>query len=69
MRATRRLTISDGEYYIPAMLATQLNGMILNNEVERFSIVRLDKYLCNSVHERKYVPLCLPLTFVFMACT
>lgn len=36
------------------MLATQLNEM-LENGIKVNSIVRLDKYLCNEVSERKII--------------
>ena len=48
-----RLVVSDGQYYMQAMLATQLNDLVTNNELQKFCVVRLDEYICNSVQDRK----------------
>jgi replication factor A1 len=37
------------------MLATQLNYFIINGEVSKNSIIKLTKYICNTVNERKIV--------------
>ncbi|XP_013776501.1 replication protein A 70 kDa DNA-binding subunit-like, partial [Limulus polyphemus] len=45
-----RLLLSDGEACIQfAMLATQLNTLIHKGELERNTVICLDKYLCNEV--------------------
>ena len=33
-----------------AMLATQLNEKVTNGELEPFSVIKLDKYLCNTIN-------------------
>ena len=38
-----RLMLSDGEHYQQAMLATQLNELVKNNEVRKFSVVQVDE--------------------------
>lgn len=53
--SVHRLTLSDGEFYLPAMLATQLNNIATDNLIDKFSVVKLSKYLCNTVHNKKYV--------------
>ena len=45
--------MSDGQYYMQAMLATQLNDLVTNNELQKFCVIKLDEYICNSVQERK----------------
>eukprot|EP00118_Oscarella_pearsei_P026443 m.309911 g.309911 ORF g.309911 m.309911 type:complete len:619 (+) comp48548_c0_seq1:47-1903(+) len=50
-----RLIISDGDSTLNSMMATQLNSLILNDEVERFAVLRLTKYVSNEVSGRKIV--------------
>ena len=38
-----------------AMLATQLNDMVNNGELEPKAIVRLDKFICNTIQETRYI--------------
>ena len=47
--------ISDGIHYQQAMLATQLNPLITQQQIVVRCIVRLNDYICNAVHGRKYV--------------
>lgn len=49
-----RIIMSDGAHYIQAMLATQLNFMVLDNTLARGSIVALEKLTCNYVKEKRY---------------
>ena len=35
------------------MLATQMSEKIASGELDRFSIVRILRYLCNNVHDRR----------------
>ena len=37
----------------PGMLATQMNDKIHSNELDKFSIVQVERYICNTIHERK----------------
>jgi len=51
-----RLVLSDGAYSMQAVLGTQLNQMILNNELPNYCIIILRKFICNTVQlNRKYV--------------
>ncbi|VDN97194.1 unnamed protein product [Rodentolepis nana] len=60
-----RLLITDGvKSHSFAMLATQLNCMIENNELKNGSIVRLKKYVCNNVQQGKFVVIVLDLEIV-----
>lgn len=42
-------------YYhtLTGMLATQMNDKIHSKEVDKYSVVEIEKYLCNTIHERK----------------
>ncbi|KAF8786558.1 replication protein A 70 kDa DNA-binding subunit-like [Argiope bruennichi] len=58
-----RLLISDGVTGCPfAMLGTQLNHMVANKELEKFTIVRVDKCVCNQVQADRKVIILLNLT-------
>ncbi|GIX74979.1 replication protein A 70 kDa DNA-binding subunit [Caerostris extrusa] len=58
-----RLLISDGVTGCPfAMLGTQLNHMVTNKELEKFTIVRVDKCVCNQVQADRKVIILLSLT-------
>jgi len=61
-----RILLSDGEYSNSfSMLATQLNPMIHNNELEQFTIIRVDKYICNQVQgQSKRVVILLEVSVV-----
>jgi hypothetical protein len=47
------LVISDSQYYIQGMLATQLNGLISSGELQTGSIIRLNEYIVNKISEKK----------------
>ena len=49
-----RLQMSDGTNFQPCMLATQMNEKIESGELDKFSVVRVTRYLCNTIHERRY---------------
>lgn len=38
---------------VGAMLATQLNELVNNGELEVKAIIRLDKYICNTIQETR----------------
>ncbi|XP_035220738.1 replication protein A 70 kDa DNA-binding subunit-like [Stegodyphus dumicola] len=58
-----RLLISDGVHsYAFAMLGTQLNHLVANKELEKFTVVRVDKCVCNQVQQDKKVIILLSLT-------
>lgn len=48
-----RMLISDGVHYMQAMLATQLNALVISEEIAARSVVRLDEFICNNVHDRQ----------------
>lgn len=50
-----RLQMSDGMYFQPCMLATQMNDKINSNELDRYCIVAVDKWTCSTIHERKII--------------
>jgi len=49
-----RIIISDGVYYMQAMLATPLNRVVLDNTLARGSIVSLEKLTCNYLKDKRY---------------
>jgi len=61
-----RILLSDGEYSNSfSMLATQLNPMIHNKELEQFTIIKVDKYICNQVQgQSKRVVILLEVSVV-----
>jgi replication factor A1 len=50
-----RLQMSDGTNFQPCMLATQMNEKIESGELDKFSVVRVTRYLCNTIHERRII--------------
>ncbi|QDZ22081.1 replication factor A protein 1 [Chloropicon primus] len=50
-----RVHLSDGKHFMQAMLATQTVEKVNNGDFATGSIVRLDEFLCNTVHNRKIV--------------
>ena len=48
-----RLIISDGEYFVQAMLATQLNHMVHDNVITKHSVVRIESMTANTVKEKR----------------
>ncbi|KAK7071136.1 60S acidic ribosomal protein P1 [Halocaridina rubra] len=57
-----RLLVSDGQYSSSfAMLATQLNSKVQSNEISNNCIVKMVRYLCNTVQESKKVLIILDL--------
>jgi hypothetical protein len=56
--ATRyRIIISDGENYMQAMLATQLNDLVEGNQIAAHCVIKLSEFICNQVQARKIVIL------------
>ena len=49
-----RLVVSDGEFFLQAVLATQVNSKVHDgpNGIQKFSIVALKDYLSNNVQGR-----------------
>ena len=48
------IIMSDGTHYMQAMLATQLNGMVQDNEIGKNTVAVLEKLTCNYVQEKRY---------------
>jgi len=61
-----RILLSDGENSNSfSMLATQLNPMIHNKQLEQFTIIKVDKYVCNQVQgQSKRVVILLEVSVV-----
>lgn len=49
-----RIIVSDGVNYMQAMLATQLNEKVQENQITKGSIVVIERYTCNYVQEKRY---------------
>lgn len=59
-----RLLLSDGQVtYSSVMLAVQLNPM-MESEIDSLAVVRVDKYLCNTIQNDKKVIIILDLTVI-----
>jgi len=48
-----RLVLSDGDYYIQGMLATQMTQMMNNGQLQKFAIIQLNEFVCNNVSGKK----------------
>merc|ERR1719198_976992 len=48
-----RLVVSDGGHHQQSMLATQLNSLINDGSLEKFSVLQLNEYIVNSVQQKK----------------
>ena len=61
-----RLMLSDGHYYSSfSMLATLLNNLIHDKQLEPFTLIKVKKHICNSVPgQRKRVVVILELEIV-----
>jgi len=61
-----RILLSDGEFSSSfCMLSTELNPMIHNGELEQFTIIRVNKYMCNqALQPRKKVIILLEVTVI-----
>ena len=67
-----RLQVSDGTHFQPCMLATQMNEKLENGELDKYSVVQVNRYLCNTIHERRFgttLLLSLSLSLVSMSTT
>jgi replication factor A1 len=53
-QARYRIILSDGQYFIQAMLATQLNDMITEGTLDKNVIVVLEKMSCNFMSNKRY---------------
>lgn len=48
-----RVIVSDGEHFLQAMLATQLNHLIEEGKVGKHSIAVIEKFTCNLVQDKR----------------
>ncbi|KAJ7709439.1 hypothetical protein B0H17DRAFT_998734 [Mycena rosella] len=48
-----RIIVSDGEFFIQAMLATQLNPLVQNEQIRKNTIVNVTKMTCNFVQDKR----------------
>ena len=64
-----RLQMSDGINYQPCMLATQMNEKIASGEMDKYCVVRVNKYLCNTIHERRLAAVLSLVALVYLSHT
>ena len=50
-----RIIVSHGVNYMQAMLATQLNEKVQENQITKGSIVVIERYTCNYVQEKRLI--------------
>uniref|UniRef100_A0A7S2JN56 Replication protein A subunit n=1 Tax=Cyanoptyche gloeocystis TaxID=77922 RepID=A0A7S2JN56_9EUKA len=50
-----RLQLSDGVFFTQSMLATQLNDLVANGELQQHCVVQLTEHICNVVQNRKII--------------
>lgn len=48
-----RIIISDGEHFLQAMLATQLNSLVHDNSIGKNTVAIIDKLTCNFVQGKR----------------
>lgn len=48
-----RIIISDGVHFVQAMLATQLNDLVANGDINKNTVVIIDKLACNFVQDKR----------------
>ncbi|KAI8834863.1 hypothetical protein BC829DRAFT_406884 [Chytridium lagenaria] len=52
-----RVILSDGEFFIQAMLSTQLNVLVTEEKIARHSLVALNHFICNVVGNKRILIL------------
>ena len=50
-----RIIVSDGVTFQQAMMATHLNHFVDQGEVQKNTVVKIDKFTCNMVQDKKCV--------------
>jgi len=50
-----RLVISDGQYFQQALMGTQLNSLVTEEQIRVNAAVRLNEFLCNVVQNRRII--------------
>lgn len=48
-----RLIVSDGIHYMQAMIATQLNDIIMDDKLQRNGYIQVEKYVTNNVQDKR----------------
>ena len=48
-----RLVLSDGQYYIQGMLATQCTDLVNNGQLTKYCIIHLKEFVCNNISGKK----------------
>lgn len=48
-----RLQVSDGQHFQPCMLATQMNEKIISGELGKWSVMEVERYIVNTIHQKK----------------
>jgi replication factor A1 len=62
-----RMMVSDGSNFLQAMLATQLNQLVQDDLIKPRCLVKLDEFICNTVHDRQ-IAIVLQLSVVGGPC-
>ncbi|XP_060085781.1 replication protein A 70 kDa DNA-binding subunit-like, partial [Ylistrum balloti] len=58
-----RLLLSDGETsYSHAMLATQLNSLMESGDMDNLAVIKVNRYLCNTIQGDKRVMILLDVS-------
>ncbi|KAI0690590.1 replication factor-a protein [Cytidiella melzeri] len=52
-----RVIVSDGEYFLQAMLATHLNKLVEDEELGKNTIIVIERYTCNFVQDKRLLIL------------
>jgi replication factor A1 len=50
---TTSVILSDGQFFIQSMLATQLNNLVEGGELDKNVVIKLTNYVTNEVQKRK----------------
>lgn len=48
-----RLVLSDGDFYIQGMLASQCTQMMTNGQLTKFAVIQIQEFVCNNVSNKK----------------
>jgi replication factor A1 len=49
-----RVVVSDGTNYANSMLATQLNNLVTDDEIQKCGFIRVDSFTINKMKEKRY---------------
>ena len=48
-----RIIVSDGEFFQQAMMSTHLNHLVDKAEVQKNTVVKIEKFTCNTVQDKR----------------